>query len=76
MAALTHEQVVEVVGDIGDDRIVEIIATGAALDELVEAFAWLSEDDYLGATLERDRSGTVGRLIDILTADEPEGDER
>ena len=76
MANLTREQVIHIVGDIGDDRIMEIISTGATADELLEAFAWLTEDDYLGAELERPLAGVVARLVDILTADEPDGDER
>ncbi len=76
MASLTRDQVVQIVGNLEDERIVEIIATGANAEQLTEAFAWLSEDDYLGKTLGHPPAGVVAQLVDILQADEPGWDER
>jgi hypothetical protein len=76
MASLTRDQVVQVVGNLEDDRIVEILATGANLEQLTEAFAWLTEDEYLGKQLRHPPAGVVAQLVDILEADEPGWDER
>jgi hypothetical protein len=42
---------------------------------VTEAFAWLSEDEYLGGELEKPLSGVVQQVYDILRADEPEWEE-
>jgi hypothetical protein len=75
MTAVTHDQVIEIVGRINDTRIAEIIATGATAAQVTEAFAWLSEDEYLGGELEKPLSGVVQQVYDILRADEPEWEE-
>lgn len=75
MAVVTHDQVLEIVGRINDTRIAEIIATGATAAQVTEAFAWLSEDEYLGGELEKPLAGVVQRVYDILRADEPEWEE-
>lgn len=73
MAKLTHGEVVQIVGLLDDERIAEIIATGADAKELAEAFAWYSGDDH---TLRHQLSGVVAKLVEILEADEPGWDER
>jgi hypothetical protein len=75
MAKVSREEIIEIVGRIGDDRIAEIIATGAGPAEVTEAFAWLSEDEYLGGELEKPLSGIVERVYEILRADEPEWED-
>ncbi len=76
MAGLTHERVVKIVGRLDDSRIAEIIATGASPAELMEAFTWLSSDEYLGRQLNHYLRGRVAKLYEILAADQPEDDER
>lgn len=75
MANLTREEVVGIVGEIGDARIAEIIATGATAAEVTEAFAWLTEDEYLGGQLGKALSGKVAQVYEILRADEPDWEE-
>lgn len=75
MAKVSREQIIEICGHLGDDRIAQIIATGAGPAEVTEAFAWLSEDEYLGGELEKSLSGLVERVYDILRADEPDWEE-
>ncbi len=76
MADLTREQVVKIVGRIDEGRVAAIIATGATPAELMEAFTWLSSDEYLGGELEHSLRGRVAQLYDILTAEQAEEDER
>lgn len=73
MANLTHDRVVQIVGPLEDERIAEIIATGATIEQLAEAFAWFSGDDR---KLRHQLAGVVAELVDILQADEPGWDER
>lgn len=75
MTKLTREDVLEIVGRISDGRIAEIIATGATPAEVTEAFAWLTEDEYLGGDLQKPLSGRVEQVYEILRADEPEWEE-
>lgn len=76
MAKLTREEVLEIVGPLDDARVAQIIATGATAAELLEAIGWLSEDGYMGADLQRNLSGNVAKLHEILRLDEPEPEER
>lgn len=75
-APLTHDQVVAVVGEIDDGKIVDIIATGATLEELVEAFAWASDETDALADAEKSLSGRVAAVYDVLTAEEQWEEER
>ena len=75
MTTVTRAQVTEIVGRINDARIAEIIGTGATAAEVTEAFAWLSEDEYLGDDLEKPLSGVLNQIYEILRADEPEWEE-
>lgn len=72
VARLTRDEVVEIIGQVNDAKAAEIILTGATRAELMEAFTWLSEQGDLSAEVQRAPSGVVGRLCEILTADEPE----
>lgn len=75
-AAVTAEDVIEIVGPLTDARIMAIVATGATVEQLEEAVAWAAgESDAMGE-LERPASGPVAAIYDILTAEEQYGDER
>jgi hypothetical protein len=54
--------------------IVEIIGTGATVDELTEAQAWIVNDEPLMNAGKPLPSGRVGALIQILTELEPNED--
>ncbi len=75
MTTVTRQEVIDIVGRISDPRIAEIIDTGASAAEVIEAFAWLSDDDHLGSDLEKSLSGVVERVYEILRADEPDWEE-
>ena len=69
---MTREDVIEVLGPVDDDVIVEVLGVGATREELEEAFAWLNADDVLGRQLHRQPSGRVAELCDILQPEEEE----
>jgi hypothetical protein len=72
---LTRDEVVTILGPVDDGIITEVIATEATLKELVEAQAWIANDE---APMNEGRplaSGRVGRLVEILADqddDEPD----
>jgi ribosomal protein S28E/S33 len=72
----TRQQVIDIVGRLGDDKLAQIIATGATGAEIMEAQTWLGEDDYMGRELHRGVSGRVAAVFEILKAVEPELEER
>jgi hypothetical protein len=73
---LTAEDIRRIVGRISEDRIAAILATGATPAEVVEAFTWLSSDEYLGGGLERSLSGAVAQVYEILKPEELEEEDR
>lgn len=71
--SMTRDEIISVLGPVDDGLVAEIAATGAAIEELREAWAWLHGDEALMGE-GRPMPGTrVAALIDVL---EPEGDER
>jgi hypothetical protein len=67
--------VIKAVGPADDVTIAEIIGTGATVDELAEAQAWIANDEPLINAGKPLPSGRVGELIEILSELEPEEDE-
>jgi hypothetical protein len=45
MSTLTRKDVIAMVGELDEVVIAKIIATGATIDELAEAHAWLANDE-------------------------------
>ncbi|MDJ0949296.1 MAG: hypothetical protein QNJ94_10260 [Alphaproteobacteria bacterium] len=71
MGMLTREEIIEIVGRIDDQRIAEIIGTGATGSELLEAWTWLASKEVSGRFNHRRPRGRAARLCEILSADEP-----
>ena len=72
MNALTRDEVVSVLGPADEDLIEEVIAMGATLQELEQAWAWLNNDEALINEGRPLPSGRVAELVDLLS---PEDDE-
>lgn len=68
--AMAREDVVSVLGSVDEDLIAEIIATGASLEELREAWAWLDGDEALMSEGRPLPGVRIAALIDLLEADE------
>jgi hypothetical protein len=75
MKRLTRDDVIKAVGPADDVTIAEIIGTGATVDELAEAQAWIVNDEPLMNDGRPLASGRVRELIDILAEFEPSEDE-
>jgi hypothetical protein len=76
MGTLTRGDVRTIVGELSEDRIVEIIGMDTTSAELMEAMEWLLADDVMGAELRKIRSGRVAKIYEILLADQPEYNEQ
>ena len=70
---MTRQDVLSVLGPVDDVTIAEIIASGASIEELREAWAWAFGDEAL-MSQGRPLPGTrVAALIDLIESDD-EGD--
>jgi hypothetical protein len=77
MKHLTHEDVTKAVAEADDVTVAKIIGTGATVDELAEAQAWIVNDEPLMNAGKPLALGRVRELIDILTElDATEDDDK
>ena len=75
MKRVTRDDVTRAVGPVDEVTIAEIIGTGATVDELAEAQAWIVNDEPLMNDGRPLASGRVRELIDILAEFEASEDE-
>jgi hypothetical protein len=75
MKRVTRDDVVKAVGPIDDVTIAEIIGTGATVEELAEAQAWIVNDEPLMNAGKPLPSGRVGELVEILSELEPDDED-
>jgi hypothetical protein len=68
MSTVTRKDVTAMLGELDDDVVAEIIATGATPEALAEAHAWLANDEPLMNAGRPLPSGRVARLVDIVAA--------
>lgn len=66
MKPLTRDEVINVVGPVDDIVVTEILSTGATVEELAEAQAWLSNNEPLINSGRPLATGRVSRLVEIL----------
>jgi hypothetical protein len=75
MSTLTRKDVTAMLGELDDEVVAEIIATGATPEELAKAHAWLANDEPLINAGRPLPSGRVARLVDIVAAISEEEEE-
>jgi hypothetical protein len=75
MRRVTREDVTKAIGRADDVTIAEIIGTGATVDELAEAQAWIVNDEPLLNAGKPLATGRVRELIDILAELDPNEDD-
>ena len=63
------------VGRIRDYPVTAILATGATAAQAMEAFTWLTSDEYLGGGLQRPLNGVVAEVYEIPKPDWPDAAE-
>ena len=69
---LTHEDMASVLGPVDDTLKAELMATGATLAELEQAWAWISSDEALINEYKPLPTGRVAQLIEILAPPDDE----
>ena len=72
MRRVTRDDITKAVGRVDDVTIAEIIGTGATVDELAEAQAWIANDEPLLNAGKPLATGRVRELVDILAEFEPD----
>jgi len=75
MRRVTRDDVSKAVAGADDVTIAQIIGTGATVDELAEAQAWLANDEPLMNAGKPLATGRVRELVDILSELEPSEEE-
>ena len=75
MTSLTHKDVMTMLGPLDDAVVAGIIATGATVEELAEARAWLINDEALINSGKPLPSGRVADILEIMAAQEQEEEE-
>jgi hypothetical protein len=75
MRRLSRDDVTKAVSGADDVTIAEIIGTGATVEELAEAQAWLANDEPMINELRPLAHGRVRELVDILSELDEDGDE-
>jgi hypothetical protein len=75
MTSLTRKDIIATLGPLDDSVVAEILATGATLEELAQARAWLANDEALINSGKPLPTGRTADIIDILAAQEQEEEE-
>ncbi|MGY4629266.1 hypothetical protein [Bradyrhizobium sp. USDA 4486] len=76
MTRLSRDDVVKAVDRADDVTIAQIIGTGATVEELAEAQAWLANDEPMINDLRPLAQGRVRELVDILSELDEDDDEQ
>ncbi|CUU21968.1 hypothetical protein ABIB94_005291 [Bradyrhizobium sp. JR7.2] len=76
MRRLSRDDVVKTVDRADEFTIAQIIGTGATVEELAEAQAWLANDEPMINDLRPLAHGRVRELVDILSELEEDSDEQ
>jgi len=74
-ARITRDDVIKAIGAADDVTIAQMIATGATVDELAEAQAWMANDEPMMNSGRPLATGRVRELVDILAELEPDDDD-
>ncbi len=75
-SAAIASEIRDIVGALDDSVIASIVALGATREEILEAQAWLTSDDYLHRELHHSLHGRAAQVFDILEAELPEPNQR
>ena len=72
---ITRDDVIKTIGSADDVTVAQMIATGATVEELAEAQAWMANDEPMMNTGRPLATGRVRELVDILAELEPDDDD-
>lgn len=69
---LSSENIVAVLGPVDETLVADILATGASVRDLAEAWAWVNADEALMNEGRKLPTGKVAELVDLLEIDDEE----
>ncbi|MCJ9750754.1 hypothetical protein MOV61_08505 [Neorhizobium sp. BETTINA12A] len=69
---LSSENVIAVLGPVDETLVADILATGASVRDLAEAWAWVNADEALMSEGRKLPTGKVAELVDLLEIDDEE----
>ena len=72
---IARDDVIKAIGAVDDATVAQIIGTGATVDELAEALAWMASDEPRMNSARPLATGRVRRLVDILAELETDDDD-
>ena len=75
MRRITRDDVTRAINGADEVTIAQMIGTGATVDELAEAQAWLANDEPMLNAGRPLATGRVRELVDILAELEPDEDD-
>lgn len=75
MTELSRDDIRRLVGPVDDTVAAEIIALGTTAEELAEAQAWMTSDEYLLSEGRSPPTGRAQRILDLLEILEREAAE-
>ncbi len=75
MERITRNDATKLIAEADDVTVAQIIGTGATVDELAEALAWLANDEPMINASRPLATGRVRELVDILSELETDEDD-
>jgi hypothetical protein len=73
----TDSQIRKILGSATDDDLVLAIrATAASFEEVLQAFEWLDDDNYMGKNRRKPVAGKAGEVFALLAEDRDAGSDR
>ncbi|CDN57824.1 Hypothetical protein RG1141_PA09920 (plasmid) [Neorhizobium galegae bv. officinalis bv. officinalis str. HAMBI 1141] len=69
---LSSENIIAVLGPVDETLVADILATGASVRDLAEAWAWVNADEALMNEGRKLPTGKVAELVDLLEIDDEE----
>lgn len=69
---MTRDDIISVLGPVDEAVIADIVSTGATIEELREAFAWIGADEALVNEGRQLPTARVAALIELLEAPDDE----
>lgn len=70
--AISQDELRRILGDLDEDKIIEILGLRPSIADLEEAAVWATGDGDVLARSGRPLAGIVARIVDILATEEDE----
>lgn len=75
LTSIGRSDVIRLLGDLDDHKVVEILGTGAGFPELEQVAAYLEQEDDVMGDLRRPLTGKAAQVYEIVSREPDEVDE-